>query len=160
MNVPQSARPKRASRPARRSLEAFALPASSAPVAMAPAAQPWPTIQPTSGTQRENGGSGLNAPTAATVHPDTPDEDAGSQSADKAPPTAATVPDEGPAKTFEMVNAHINTALDYGRRLANAKTPAEYVALSTSLAREQWELVIRQTAELGSMAPEPAPPVE
>jgi hypothetical protein len=53
MDQPQSGRPARASRPARRSLVEFALPASGALVEMPSAARPLPTVQPTLATPRD-----------------------------------------------------------------------------------------------------------
>ena len=43
-------------------------------------------------------------------------------------------------------------ALDYAQRLISAKTPSEFVALSTSQACKQWDLIIRQAGELGAIA--------
>jgi hypothetical protein len=81
-----------------------------------------------------------------------------SQDADKATPAAAKVADEYRAKAFELMSANINTTLEYAQRLVNVKTPTEFVELSMSHSRKQLELIMKQTAELGSIAQRLATP--
>jgi hypothetical protein len=64
----------------------------------------------------------------------------------------AKVTEECRAKTFELMTANMNTTLEYAQRLLNVKTPTEFVALSASQACKQLELIIAQTAALGSIA--------
>jgi hypothetical protein len=98
---------------------------------MPPAAQPLPSVQP-----------------------DTPEQGTHieSQRADNAAPAAAKVADEYRAKAFELMTANVNTALEYAQRLVNVKTPTEFVTLSTSHACKQFELIMKQTAQFGSIA--------
>jgi hypothetical protein len=237
MDQPQSGRPASASRPARRSLVEFALPASDALVEMPSAPRPLPTVQPalatqpdkqpfkTSGKRRDkimhqplnedqkvaasglrqtnnlddamleddaifhqfedmtsaaakaakdyrswtlehmkinicatldyaNGLASVNSRTDLVAHPDTREQGKStySQSADKTTPAVAKVADEYRAKAFELMTANINTTLEYAQRLVTVKTPTEFVELSTSHARKQLELIIKQTADLGSIA--------
>lgn len=95
-----------------------------------------------------SGLAGVRSRTASVAQPATPEQgtNASSQSADKATPAAARV-----AETFELLAANINTTLEYARRLVNVKAPSEFVELSTSHARKQLELIMKQTAELGSI---------
>jgi hypothetical protein len=94
-----------------------------------------------------------SARTASVARPDTPERGTTSysQSADKTAPAVAKVADEYRAKAFELMTANINTTLQYAQRLVNVTTPAEFVQLSTSHARKQFELIMKQTAELGSI---------
>jgi hypothetical protein len=50
------------------------------------------------------------------------------------------------------MTSNVNTTLEYAQRLVNVKTPSEFVELSTSHARKQFESIMKQTAELGSIA--------
>ena len=54
--------------------------------------------------------------------------------------------------------ANISTTLEYAQRLVNVKTPTEFVELSMSHGRKQLELVIKQAADLGSIAQSLATP--
>jgi hypothetical protein len=85
-------------------------------------------------------------------------ENTHSQSADQTIPTVATAADEYRAKAFELMTANINATFEYAQRLVNVNTPSEFVELSTSHARKQFELIMKQTAELGSIAQKLAAP--
>jgi len=98
---------------------------------MPPAAQPLPAVEP-------------DAPEQAT-HIE-------SQPADNLTPPAAKVADEYRARAFELMTANVNATLEYAQRLVNVKTPTEFVVLSTSHAYKQFESIVNQTAELGSIA--------
>ena len=67
------------------------------------------------------------------------------QSTDKNTPAIAEAYHANP---FELMMANLNNTLEYGQRLLNIKTPIEFIELSTSHARKQLELIIKQTAEL------------
>jgi hypothetical protein len=56
------------------------------------------------------------------------------------------------AETVEFVKANLATTLDYARDLAGTTTSAEFVALSSALARKQCEFMLRQAAALQSFA--------
>jgi len=75
-----------------------------------------------------------------------------SQTAHEIAPAVAKVAGEYWAKTFELLMATNSTTFAYTQRLANVKTPAEFVELSTSLARKHLEFIVEQTAEFGSIA--------
>ena len=82
---------------------------------------------------------------------------------DSSPPDGGAKPDDnliaavGAAAEFrteaiEIVKAQAATTLDYARDLAGARTAAEFVELSSELARKQCELMLRQAAVLQSFA--------
>jgi Phasin protein len=56
------------------------------------------------------------------------------------------------AESLELVKANVETALDYTRALVDARTPAEFVELSSEHARKQCELILKQTSALKSFA--------
>jgi hypothetical protein len=180
MDQPQSGRPANASRPARRSLVEFALPASGgrATVQPAPATerdkQPFETPnkgrkkimhEPLNEDQKAAAGSlrpvnnpdglaSVNARTASLVSSDMPEQvkNIQSQSADKTIPIVARAADEYRAKAFELMTANINTTFEYAQRLVNVNTPTKFVELSASHARKQFELIMKQAAEFGLIA--------
>ena len=216
MDQPQSGRPAKASRQARRSLLEFALPASGTLLEMPSAAWPVPTVQRALATRRDaqpnvsdedqivaasalrwasnldgvtleddtifqqfedmtlaaakvantyrswmlermkinvcaaldyvNGLGSVNSWTELVAHPDAREQvKNSSQSTDKNTPAIA---EEYHANPFELMMANINNTLEYGQRLINIKTPIAFIELSTSHARKQLELIIKQTAEL------------
>jgi hypothetical protein len=180
MAQPQLGRPARASRPARRSLVEFALPASGALVEMPCAARPLPTVQPALATRRDkqpiktserrrktigheplnedqqvgavdvwqaNNLNGEMLKDHTKVHQI---EDVTSAAANAA--KVAKVAEAYRAKSFELMAVNVNITLEYAQRLVNVKTPTEFVALSASHACKQLELIINQTAALGSIA--------
>jgi hypothetical protein len=101
-----------------------------------------------------NGLASVSSRVDLTAQPDAPEQGSNtdSQSADKTPPAIVKVADEYRAKAFELMAANIGTTLDYAQRLVRVKTPTEFSELSTSHARKQLELIVKQTAELGSIA--------
>lgn len=163
MDKTQSGRPANVPRPARRSLAEFALPASGEPVEIPSATRPVRTGKP---AKKTSGGgiefvhepSGLQ--TAQAAHPDArePEISVSMSSAGKNTPSVAKVAVEYPARVFELMMANVSTTLEYAQRLAAVKTPTEFVELSMSHGRKQLELVIKQAADLGSMAQRLATP--
>lgn len=71
---------------------------------------------------------------------------------EEAAPTGGKAADEYRAKAFELMTSNINTSLEYAQRLAHVKTPSEFVELTTTQARKQFETMVKQTSELGSIA--------
>jgi hypothetical protein len=55
-------------------------------------------------------------------------------------------------EAIELVKAQAATTLDYARALAGARTAAEFVELSSALARKQYELALKQASVLQSFA--------
>jgi hypothetical protein len=53
--------------------------------------------------------------------------------------------------SVELVNAHIETALDCATDLIRATTPARFVEVSSGLVRKQCELALRQASALKSL---------
>jgi hypothetical protein len=167
MDQPQSGRPARASRPARRSLAEFALPASGALVEM-PCATRRDKQPKTSEKRRKTirheplnedqqvvavDVRQANNLTGAMLE----DETKFQQTEDMTPAAANTakvakVAEAYRAKSFELMMVNVNITLEYAQRLVNVKTPTEFVALSASHACKQLELIINQTAALGSIA--------
>jgi len=56
------------------------------------------------------------------------------------------------AESAELVKANVESAMDYARALARARTPAEFIALSSEHARKQCEFALKQTEALKSLA--------
>jgi phasin protein len=237
MDQPQSRRPASGSRPARRSLAEFALPAVGVPADPPSAAQPLPIVQPAPVTQRDkqtvkpsdkrgettmhqplnedqrtaarelrqanerdgemlednalfqpfdditsaaakaakdyrswmlehmkislcaaldyaNGLTSAASRTNSESDRDTPEQakSTGSQSIDKTTPTVAKLVDEYRAGAFELMTANVGATLEYARGLVNATTPSEFIELSMSHACRQLEMMVKQTARLGSIA--------
>jgi hypothetical protein len=87
---------------------------------------------------------GLSAGPTRKPRPDTPKPAAGENV-----PSATQAAEEYRARLFEIMKANVNATLEYAHRLANVKSPAEFVALSTTHARKQLEAIAAQTAEIG-----------
>ena len=157
MDKTQSGRPVNASRPARRSLVEFALPPSGAPAEIPSAPRPVRAGKPAK--KASDGGikiihepSDLQAASAAHPEPRQPEIGIPASSVSKNTPSVATVAAEYPARVFELMMANVSTALEYAQRMASVKTPTEFVELSMNHGRKQMKLVIKQAADLGSMA--------
>jgi hypothetical protein len=56
------------------------------------------------------------------------------------------------AKAFELTKATTDSTLEYARQLVHVRTPSELVELSSTHARKQFELILRQTNGLRSFA--------
>jgi Phasin protein len=155
MDKPQSGRPANAARPARRSLVEFALPPSGAPVEIPSAARPVRPDKPAKKTS-DGGIKIIHEPSDLQTAPDArePEISIPTSSAGKNTPSVAKVAVEYPARVFELMMANVSTTLEYAQRLVNVKTPTEFVELSMSHGRKQLELVIKQAADLGSIAQE------
>jgi hypothetical protein len=159
MDKTQSGRPANASRPARRSLAEFALPPSGAPVEIPSATRPVLPGKPAKKASDEgikiiHEPSDLQAASAAHPEPREPEISIPTSSAGKNTPSVAKVAAEYPARVFELMMANVSTTLEYAQRLVNVRTPTEFVELSMSHGRKQLELVVKQAADLGSMAQE------
>jgi hypothetical protein len=96
--------------------------------------------------------SDLQAASAAPPEPREPEISIPTSSASKNTPSVAKVAAEYPASVFELMMANVSTTLEYAQRLANVKTPTEFVELSINHGRKQLELVIKQAADVGSIA--------
>jgi hypothetical protein len=55
------------------------------------------------------------------------------------------------AKMLELINANVNAILDYAHRLAQVRSPADFVELSTSHACRHFDLVIRHLFALAAL---------
>ena len=64
----------------------------------------------------------------------------------------ARAAEEYRAKAFELMTANVNATLEYAQRLANVRSPAEFIELSTNHARKQCELIMTHTAALGALS--------
>ena len=67
-------------------------------------------------------------------------------------PIAAKAAEDYRAKAFELMKANVNATLEFGQRLAKAKSPAEFVELSTNHACKQLGMILSQTNELALLA--------
>jgi Phasin protein len=64
------------------------------------------------------------------------------------------------AEAVELASANLAATLDYARELVGVRTGAEFVALSSALARKQCELMLKQAAVLQSFARKATKPDE
>lgn len=64
----------------------------------------------------------------------------------------ARAAEEYRAKAFELMTANVNATLEYAQRLANVRSPAEFIELSTNHARKHLELIMTHTAALGTLS--------
>ena len=55
------------------------------------------------------------------------------------------------AKILEFANANISAAVEQSRKLSSVKSPMEFFALSNDYARQQFEVLSRQTRELAGI---------
>jgi hypothetical protein len=53
------------------------------------------------------------------------------------------------AKAVKLINANVNATIDYAWRLAEVRSPAEFIALSTKHACRQFKLIMTRTAAFG-----------
>jgi hypothetical protein len=56
------------------------------------------------------------------------------------------------AESVELLRANVDIAMDYARALVQAKTPADFIALSSEHVRKQCEFALKQTGALKSLA--------
>ena len=56
------------------------------------------------------------------------------------------------AEWSELLKVNVGVAMDYARALVQAKTPAEFIALSSEHARKQCEVALKQAGALKSLA--------
>ena len=56
------------------------------------------------------------------------------------------------AKAFELMIANVKANLEYANKLGALRTPFEFIELSTTYARKQFELIMSQTAALGALS--------
>ena len=77
----------------------------------------------------------------------------GAASAEKTIPAAtiATTIADYQAKAFGLTEANMNAALDYAQQLVNLRSACDFVRLSSTHARVQIELMIKQSGELRSL---------
>ncbi len=64
----------------------------------------------------------------------------------------AKAAEEYRAKAFELMTANVNATLEYAERLANVRSPAEFIELSTNHARKHFELIMTHTAAFGALS--------
>lgn len=55
-------------------------------------------------------------------------------------------------KLFEFTHANSNAAFDFAKRMSGAKSPSEFVELSTELAQQQLTTLTEQTKQLAALA--------
>jgi phasin len=56
------------------------------------------------------------------------------------------------AKVLEFAQVNTNSAFEYARQLSSVKSPTEFLELSNSHLRQQFELLSRQAQELAAIA--------
>lgn len=55
-------------------------------------------------------------------------------------------------KLLEFAQTNSNTAFEFAKRLLDAKSPSEFIELSTERARQQFATLTEQTKELAALA--------
>jgi hypothetical protein len=55
-------------------------------------------------------------------------------------------------KAFKLLTANVKANLEYALKLTRVTTPFEFIELSTTHARKQFELIMSQTAALGALS--------
>jgi hypothetical protein len=91
-------------------------------------------------------------PTGPALEPATQED--GAVSSEKTIPAAsiaATVADYQ-AKAFGLTEANMSAALEYAQQLVNLRSASDFIKLSSTHARIQIELMIKQSSELRSLA--------
>lgn len=56
------------------------------------------------------------------------------------------------AKAFELMTANVKANFDYANKLGKLRTPLEFMELSTTHARKQFELIISHTTALRALS--------
>jgi hypothetical protein len=56
------------------------------------------------------------------------------------------------AKAFELMIANVKGNLEYANKLRKLRTPFDFIELSTTHARKQFELIMSHTAALGALS--------
>lgn len=64
----------------------------------------------------------------------------------------AKVAQEYRAQAIKLMTANVKANLDYAHKLIRLTTPFEFIQLSTTHARKQFELIMSQTVALGSLS--------
>ena len=64
----------------------------------------------------------------------------------------AEVAQEYRNKAFKLMTANVEANFEYAHKLASLTTPFEFIELSTTHARKQFELIMSQTAALGALS--------
>jgi hypothetical protein len=64
----------------------------------------------------------------------------------------AEVAQEYRTKAFKLMTANVEANFEYAHKLASLPTPFEFIELSTTHARKQFELIMSQTAALGALS--------
>jgi len=95
-------------------------------------------------------------PTGSAPEPATPEANSshGAVSSEKtiaAATIAATVADYQ-AKAFGLTEANMSAALEYAQQLVNLRSASDFIKLSSTHARIQIELMVKQSSELRSLA--------
>jgi hypothetical protein len=103
-------------------------------------------------------------PTGPALEPATQEANSshGAVSSEKTIPAAtiaATVADYQ-AKAFGLTEANMSAALEYAQQLVNLRSASDFIKLSSTHARIQIELMIKQSSELRSLAMNLTPPYE
>jgi hypothetical protein len=88
----------------------------------------------------------------AAGQPHEQEKNSGTPKLERQLPTPAKAAEEYRAKAFELMTANVNATLEYAQRLANVKSPAEFIELSTSHARKHCELIMTHTAALRALS--------
>jgi hypothetical protein len=65
---------------------------------------------------------------------------------------AAKAAEDYRARMFQFMKTNLNTMLEYAEHLATVKTPTEFIEVSTTHARKQFDTIAEQTNELREIA--------
>jgi hypothetical protein len=139
----------------RRSMAELATSLQSAASENSPFERPLPAQQfcfPT-GSPEENAGLNINASlNYATALPNVLEIESGTLQQDQLLLATAEATQDYRAKAFELMTANVKVNLEYASKLRKLRTPFEFIELSTTHARRQFELIMSQTAALGALS--------
>jgi hypothetical protein len=101
-----------------------------------------------------NGLASIHSPAGLVAHSidETRELSTGRSAGPKEIPAAAMAAENYRTKAFDLMKTNVNATMELAQRLARARSPAEFVELTTSHARNQLETVFTQTNELALLA--------
>lgn len=167
MNKHRSERPVKPRRPVRRSMAELAASLQSAATERSVLERPLATQQRSlmtslgenavviTNTSLDDANAFANASPPLNFCRETADQtheqeiESGTPQQDRQLLAAAKAAQDYRAMAFKLMTANVKANLEYALKLTRVTTPLEFIELSTTHARKQFELIISQTAALG-----------
>ena len=168
MNKDRSERPVKPRRPMRRSMAELAASLQSAARENSPFERPFPTQQCIPATSLEenvlvninissdhatalpNASVPLSSETAD--QPREQEMESATPQQDRQLLATAKATQDYRVKALELMTANVKANLEYATKLKKLRTPFEFIELSTTHARKQFELIMSHTTALGALS--------